>query len=125
MAHHSLAAILSLTLGAITIGGCSYDHVYYVPVETRLIGGDPTFVEAPEVLDGEHLMAIQMVLFSYGEPFEVRGRQVLIERRLREDPDLLTNYTEKAERLSEGLRALLRDTRYNTIGWPVPSAGAQ
>jgi hypothetical protein len=85
---------------AITSGGCASDYVPYVPIETRWVGGDPVFVKAPEVLTESHAIAFQIVLWGYREPYAVRDGKVYIQRSLQEDEDLLTNYTNKAERLS-------------------------
>ena len=41
---------------------------------------------------------------------------MFIERRLRDNPDLLTNYTEKAERLQGGVLRLLDDPNYDVVG---------
>jgi hypothetical protein len=107
-------------LVAVSLAGCNCGYVRYSPVQISLVEGEPALVEAPELLNEEHLMAMQLVLFNYGEPFKVRHGQIFIERNLHDDTELLANYTEKAERLSEGIRMILMTPQYNSIGWSAP-----
>ena len=92
--------ILILSSLALSAEGCTSEYVPYVPIETRLVNGEPCLVKAPEVINDAHMIAFQIVLWNYHQPYEVRDGRVYIERRLQDDPDLLTNYTEKAELLS-------------------------
>jgi len=69
-------------------------YVPYVPVvytfDVRLV------VDDPDMLTEEHKARIMLVLFRYNEPFQFRGGVVYIQKRLKEDKDLLCNFTEKA-----------------------------
>jgi hypothetical protein len=97
LAFFVAAACVVLIGGAVIYSQWPYRMVPYVPVVEEWVAGEPELRESPELLTPAHLERMQTFLRIYREPFRLRDDSMFVQKRLRDDRELLWNYTSKAE----------------------------
>ena len=93
------AALLLPFLG-LAAAGCATDFVPYTPTEVIWSRGAPEYVPVPEMVTPAHVAAMRAVLQAAGEPFDLRGGTLYIQRRLADNKDYLAYLTRQAEELA-------------------------
>jgi hypothetical protein len=92
-------AVMLLPLLSMAAAGCASEFVPYTPVAAIWTLGEPEYVPVPAEATPALLAAMKQVLDNAGEPNEMRGSTLYIQRRLAENPDYLAFLTRQAHEL--------------------------